>query len=154
MFIKNSDIDKTNFLDDLYFLKREGNASVHAGSVKKDGIVALECLQRAFEVALNYAVYNCDSKDKNKLLKLRYDTEMLVTGKKSKKTLAEKYEEEKALKPQKVTSKNKKSVKQSYKMKAKKASKESKFSFFKVFLFVSAFISAVLFLSIYLLAIV
>ena len=147
------DVEK-EFIDDLYFLKREGNASVHAGSVKKDGIVALECLQRAFEVALNYAVYNCDSKDKNKLLKLRYDTEMLVTGKKSKKTLAEKYEEEKALKPQKVTSKNKKSVKQSYKMKAKKASKESKFSFFRVILFVSAFISAVLFLSIYLLAIV
>lgn len=142
------------FIDDLYFLKREGNASVHSGSVKKDGIVALECLQRAFEVALNYAIYNCNTKNKNKLLKLRYDTEMLVTGKKSKKSLAEKYEEEKALKPQKVTSKNKKSVKQSYKMKTKKASKESKFSFFKVFLFVSAFISAVLFLSIYLLAIV
>ncbi len=145
------------FIDDLYFLKREGNASVHAGSVKKDGIVALECLQRAFEVALNYAVYNCNAKNKSKLLKLRYDTEMLVTGKKSKKSLAEKYEEEKANQPQKVSStknKNKKSVKQSYKMNSKKSSKDSKISFFKIFLTIAAFISAVLFLTILLLAIV
>ena len=45
------------FIDDLYFLKREGNSSVHSSSVKKDGILALECLQRAFEVSINYALY-------------------------------------------------------------------------------------------------
>ena len=152
---KSKEEVEKEFIDDLYFLKREGNASVHAGSVKKDGIVALECLQRAFEVALNYAVYNCNAKNKSKLLKLRYDTEMLVTGKKFKKSLAEKYEEEKANQPHKVSStknKNKKSVKQSYKMNSKKSSKDSKISFFKIFLTITAFISAVLFLTILLLA--
>ena len=54
---------------------------------------ALECLQRAFEVAINYAVYN--KKAKTNILKLRYDTELLVTGQKTKKTLSEKYLEEK-----------------------------------------------------------
>lgn len=81
------------FINDLYFLKKHGNTSVHAEKVKKDGMAALECLQRAFEVGLNYAVYN--KKAKPNLLKLRYDTELLVTGKKSKKTLAERYTEEK-----------------------------------------------------------
>lgn len=87
------------FIDDLYFLKREGNNSVHASTVKKDGIVALECMQRAFEVAINYAVYY--KRANSKLLKLRYDTELLVTGKKSKKTLAEKFEAEKTKKAKK-----------------------------------------------------
>ena len=81
------------FINDLYFLKKHGNTSVHAEKVKKDGMTALECLQRAFEVGLNYAVYN--KKAKPNLLKLRYDTELLVTGKKSKKSLAERYTEEK-----------------------------------------------------------
>ncbi len=81
------------FINDLYFLKKHGNTSVHAEKVKKDGMAALECLQRAFEVGLNYAVYN--KKAKPNLLKLRYDTELLVTGKKSKKSLAERYTEEK-----------------------------------------------------------
>ena len=81
------------FINDLYFLKKHGNTSVHAEKVKKDGMAALECLQRAFEVGLNYAVYN--KKAKPNLLKLRYDTELLVTGKKSKKTLSERYTEEK-----------------------------------------------------------
>lgn len=48
----------------------------------KDGIEALECLQRAFEVAINYCVYSNGAG--SKLLKLRYDTELLVTGVKSK----------------------------------------------------------------------
>ena len=81
-------------MNDLYFLKKHGNESVHSAKVKKDGMEALECLQRAFEVGINYAVYN--KKAKSTILKLRYDTELLVTGKKSKKTLSEKYLEEKA----------------------------------------------------------
>ena len=32
------------FIEDLYFLKKFGNQSVHSSSVKKDGINALECL--------------------------------------------------------------------------------------------------------------
>lgn len=81
------------FINDLYFLKKQGNTSVHASKVKKDGMAALECLQRAFEVAINYAVYN--KKAKENILKLRYDTELLVTGKKQKKSLTERYIEEK-----------------------------------------------------------
>lgn len=109
------------FISDLYFLKKQGNTSVHASKVKKDGIAALECLQRAFEIGINYAVYN--KKAKSNLLKLRYDTELLVTGKKSKKSLTEKYLEEKN--KQKTftkrkavkTTKTKSSKKQVYSMK-------------------------------------
>ena len=81
---------------------------------------------------------------------------MLITGKKSKKTLSEKYIEEKAKnsKSKKTKESSKKNTKQSYSMKTKKSSKDSKISLFKIFLIVSAFVSAVLFLTIYLLAII
>ena len=82
------------FIEDLYFLKKAGNQSVHGTKVKKDGILALECLQRAFEVAINYSS-SVDGVSK-KLDALEFDTELLILGKKSKKkTLAEKYSEEK-----------------------------------------------------------
>lgn len=81
------------FVEDLYFLKKHGNEATHSITVKQDGMEALECLQRAFEVALNYCVYSCN--EDRKILKLQYDTELLVTGKKSRKTLGEKYLEEK-----------------------------------------------------------
>ena len=80
------------FLDDLYFLKRKGNQSTHSSSVKKDGITALECLQRAFEVAISYSVYKNGPSEK--LLRIQYDTELLVTGKKNK-SLSERYTEKK-----------------------------------------------------------
>ena len=70
------------FLDDLYFLKKYGNDAVHSDMVNKSGMDALECLKRAFGA-------------EDKILSLRYDTELLVTGKKSKKSLSEKYSEEK-----------------------------------------------------------
>ena len=82
------------FVEDLYFLKKHGNEATHSITVKQDGMEALECLQRAFEVAINYCVYSCN--DDRRILKLRYDTELLVTGKKSRKTLSEKYTEEKS----------------------------------------------------------
>ena len=68
------------FIDDLYFLKKSGNTAVHSVKVQHDGMTALECLQRAFEVAINYCVYNQGSN--SRLLKFRFDTELLVTGKK------------------------------------------------------------------------
>ena len=40
------------FIDDLYFLKKCGNKSIHSSSVKKDGINAMECLKRKFEDAI------------------------------------------------------------------------------------------------------
>ena len=97
--------DKTNgseqekeFIDDLYFLKKQGNTSVHSDKVTHSSTTALECLQRAFEIAVNYAVYH--KKADVDILKLRYDTELMVTGNQSKKSLSEKYIEarDKALK--------------------------------------------------------
>ena len=82
------------FIEDLYFLKRNGNKSVHSSSVKRDYLTALECLQRAFEVAISYSVYNRGAKPE--ILRLNYDTELLITGKPKQKTLAERYAEEKA----------------------------------------------------------
>lgn len=87
------EVQEKEFVDDLYFLKKHGNNAVHSSKINKSGMDALECLQRAFEVAISYSVYNKGAKDN--ILSLRYDTELLVTGKKSKKSLAEKYTEEK-----------------------------------------------------------
>ena len=50
-------IPEREFIDDLYFLKKQGNLSIHSSVVKRDGITALECLKRAFEAAINYAVF-------------------------------------------------------------------------------------------------
>lgn len=103
------------FIDDLYFLKKHGNNSAHSVKVHKDGIEALECLQRAFEVAINYCVYSNGAG--SKLLKLKYDTELLVTGVKSKKSLSDRYLEEKS--KSKPKSEHKQKI-QSYKMATKK----------------------------------
>lgn len=90
-------IEEKEFINDLYFLKKHGNSAVHSGSVKKDGMEALECLKRAFEVAISYCIYN--RKANPKIMRLSYDTELLVTGEKNKK-LSDRYKEakEKAIK--------------------------------------------------------
>lgn len=90
-------IEEKEFINDLYFLKKHGNSAVHSGSVKKDGMEALECLKRAFEVAISYCIYN--RKTNPKIMRLSYDTELLVTGEKNKK-LSDRYKEakEKAVK--------------------------------------------------------
>lgn len=90
-------IEEKEFINDLYFLKKHGNSAVHSGSVKKDGMEALECLKRAFEVAISYCIYN--RKANPKIMRLSYDTELLVTGEKNKK-LSNRYKEakEKAVK--------------------------------------------------------
>ena len=90
----NGNAQEKEFIDDLYFLKKNGNQSVHSGTVKKDAMTALECLKRAFEIAINYSVYNQGANAN--ILKLDYDVELLITDKKSKKSLKERYEEEKA----------------------------------------------------------
>ena len=90
-------IEEKEFINDLYFLKKHGNSAVHSGSVKKDGMEALECLKRAFEVAISYCIYN--RKANPKIMRLSYDTELLVTCEKNKK-LSDRYKEakEKAVK--------------------------------------------------------
>lgn len=107
--IRGSEQEK-EFINDLYFLKKYGNKSIHSSSVKKDGINALECLQRAFEVAINYSVYNKKG-DKNNL-NLHYDIDLLVTGKKNR-TLAQKYSQakEKSVKKTKKTNSDKQKIK-------------------------------------------
>lgn len=86
--------NEKEFINDLYFLKKHGNSAVHSSSVKKDGMTALECLKRAFEIAISYSVFHRGAS--SGILRLHYDTELLVTGQRSGKTLSEKYKEEKA----------------------------------------------------------
>ena len=47
----NGSEQEKEFIDDLYFLKKQGNTSVHAEKVNQNGIAALECLKRAFEAS-------------------------------------------------------------------------------------------------------
>lgn len=134
--IKNE--QEKEFIDDLYFLKKNGNASAHSSSVKKDGILALECLQRAFEVGLNYAVHY--AKADPQLLKRQYDIDLLVTGEKSKKSLTDKYKEGK----RKTTSKPAK--KQSYTLRTKSTKKKEGLSTFQILLIASFIISGLIIL--------
>ena len=127
------------FVDDLYFLKKHGNNAVHSVIVKQDGIEALECLQRAFEVAINYCAYSCN--ENKKILKLQYDTELLVTGKKSRKTLSEKYEAEKN--KLKTNKKNATKPKPQY-CSVKSKPQKQKRPYFWYFVGVSALISAIM----------
>ena len=89
----NQNEQEKEFIDDLYFLKKHGNISVHSGVVEKNVTTALECLQRAFEAGLNYAVFHKNASPD--ILRLQYDTELLITGNPSKKSLSDKYLEAK-----------------------------------------------------------
>ena len=130
------------FVEDLYFLKKHGNNATHSITVKQDGIEALECLQRAFEVAINYCVYSCN--DDRRILKQKYDIDLLVTGKKSRKTLTEKYTEEKNKTIKKKSSdKNTTKPKPQY-CSVKTKSQKKKRPYFWYFIGISASISAFL----------
>lgn len=125
------------FIEDLYFLKKQGNASAHSSSVKKDGVAALECLQRAFEISINYAVHY--SKADSNILKLQYDINLLLTGEKSKDSLTEKYKNAKKKAQTKQPSK-----KQSYTMKSKSTKKKEGLSFFQILLIITSIISGLI----------
>lgn len=86
-FTKN--IRQRELIGDLYFLKAQGNASAHGKKVKQDGNIALDCIKRAFELAINYAVMSGGDK---KIEKLEFSEDVLVLGeKKQKGKLKEKY---------------------------------------------------------------
>ena len=104
------------FIEDLYFLKKCGNQSVHSSSVKQSGINALECLQRAFEVAINYSVYNQKAGKEN--LNLHFDVKLLATGKRDR-NLAKKYEKAQKAAGVNKTDQSTKSVKTTTKPKSK-----------------------------------
>lgn len=127
------------FVDDLYFLKKNGNKSVHAVKVQHDGMTALQCLQRAFEIAINYSVYNRGAS--SNILKLRYDTELLVTGKKSVKSLAERYTEEKNRTATKVKKTPPKKTKKQQVYSMKSSTPKKGFPFFMILVGISAAIS-------------
>jgi len=85
------------FADDLYFLKKHGNSSAHSASASKNGKVALECLERAYEISILYS--NVKYGYNKKLDKTVFSEELLMTGKKtskksSPKLLKEKYTNE------------------------------------------------------------
>lgn len=106
------------FADDLYFLKKHGNSSAHSSSASKNGKLALECLERAYEISILYS--NVKYGYSKKLDKTVFSEELLMTGKKtgkksSPKLLKEKYSNElkktraksPAIKPKKSNSKPK-----------------------------------------------
>lgn len=75
------------FIDDLFFIKKQGNKCAHGEDVTPSE--ALEAVQRAFEASINYAYSR--KKDEN-LLKLQFDTTLLVTGQKQQEIkLVDKY---------------------------------------------------------------
>ena len=64
------------FIDDLFFIKKEGNKCAHGEDIAASD--ALETIKRAFEAAINYAYSR--KKDEN-IDKLQFDTTLLITGK-------------------------------------------------------------------------
>ena len=138
-------IPEKEFIDDLYFLKKQGNISVHSSTVKRDGILAFECLQRAFEASINYAVlYKKGSKT---ILKRQYDVNLLMTGKPSLKDEFEERCEE--IKKKKTSYKSKKPAQQQvYSM---KTSNKNRKPIFWIFVGISSIISAIMLLVMFLL---
>lgn len=87
LYTKN--IRQREIINDLYFLKAQGNASAHGKKVKQDGNIALDCLKRAFELGINFAVASGADK---KVEKLEFSEEVLILGNKKKKSsLKDKY---------------------------------------------------------------
>ena len=120
------------FLDDLYFIKKAGNASVHSSKVKNDanaGKDALECLERAFEASLNFAVFKCGADEG--LLNRVFDEQLLMTGKKSESaTLQEEY----TAKRKEISKKQKESSDSSVKKTKKKKSKKTNIELYEEYL--------------------
>ena len=137
-------IPEKEFIDDLYFLKKQGNISVHSSTVKRDGILAFECLQRAFEASINYAVIK--KKGSKTILKRQYDINLLMTGKPS---LKEEYEERREeIKKKKPLKSKKPTPQQVYSM---KTSNKTKKPIFWIFVGISSVISAIMLLVMFLL---
>ncbi len=77
------------FIEDLFFIKREGNKCAHGEDAS--AITVLEAIKRAFEASINYA--NATKKT-SKFDKLTFDETMLITTKPIKENkIVEKYVE-------------------------------------------------------------
>ena len=88
--VSDSTFQEQEFISDMYFLKKQGNIAVHSVNSQNDGKTALECLEHAFEAAINFAYSKtCDEK----INKLIFDEQLLILGEKNK-TLQEQYKQE------------------------------------------------------------
>ena len=129
--------EEKEFLEDMYFLKKSGNLSAHSKKSSNDanaGKTALECLERAFEAAVNVSVFRYNA-DKS-VLNLVFDEELLMTGVKSEAaTLQEEYNAKR--REAKKTSKKEKSDKDKNspeKPKKKKKSKKTNMELYEEYL--------------------
>ncbi len=117
------------FSEDLYFIKKQGNNSAHSSSAKKDGKASLECLERAYEIAVFYS--NIKFGYDKKLDKTVFSEELLMTGKKtSKHELKEIYTKE----LKKTREKSNKTNKTSKSVKKPRKSNNKSCNFLKYFL--------------------
>lgn len=112
------------FVEDLYYIKKNGNAAAHAQNVEKQGETALECLERAFEISIFYM--NEKYGYSKKIDSLLFSEELLMTGKttqKPTKSLKQKYVEELKKERSNSDKKAKKEKQASPKERPKKATK-------------------------------
>lgn len=82
--IKDNSFDNIRMQElaqDLYFIKKQGNVSAHSSNATKDGELALDCLERAYEIAIFY--HNTKFGYDKKLDKTVFSEELLMTGKKT-----------------------------------------------------------------------
>lgn len=87
--IYTKNIRQRELVNDLYFLKSQGNISAHGKQVKQDGNIALDCIKRAFELSINFAMFKGAPSN---VEKLEFSEDTLILGEKKKKTaLKEKY---------------------------------------------------------------
>ena len=134
----NGSSEEKEFIDDLYFLKKCGNQVVHSSKSDQNGLDALECLQRAFEVAINYAVYiKKAGKDK---LDLHFDIDLLATGRKNK-SLARKYQKAKGAAVNEKDSKPKQSKKKVQQTSMKSSPKPKKITPYWILVGISSIIA-------------
>ena len=88
--ISFEDVRMQEFTEDLFFIKKQGNVSAHSSKSINDGKIAIECLERAYEIAVFYS--NIKKGYDKKLDKSLFSEELLMTGKQSSQaTLQEKY---------------------------------------------------------------
>ena len=139
----NGSNEEREFIDDLYFLKKCGNQVVHSSKTDQNGLDALECLQRAFEVGINYAVYIKDAgKDK---LDLHFDIDLLATGRKNK-SLARKYQKAKGVGVNEKDSKPKQQKKKTQQSSMKSTPKPKKITPYWILVGISSIITLCLIL--------
>ena len=68
--------EQKEFVEDLFFIKRAGNACAHGEDIAPSEL--LEAIRRAFEIAISYSYYK---KKDEKIRKLQFDETLLITGK-------------------------------------------------------------------------